>query len=102
MAYHQCMENIVRLWLPQFLLVELQIFCPSGNNSKHIISLSLVTCLFHFRVCHLCRSYFFLLEFSHFFQATTQINNQCTRAFVGTSASNPMAAGVIALAMEAK
>ncbi|VDL60004.1 unnamed protein product [Hymenolepis diminuta] len=32
---------------------------------------------------------------------TTKINNMCTRGFVGTSASNPMAAGVIALAMEA-
>ncbi|VDK42468.1 unnamed protein product, partial [Taenia asiatica] len=35
------------------------------------------------------------------FVPTTKINNLCTSRFVGTSASNPIAAGVIALAMEA-
>ncbi|KAL5965204.1 Furin-like protease kpc-1 [Taenia solium] len=35
------------------------------------------------------------------FVPTTRINNLCTSRFVGTSASNPIAAGVIALAMEA-
>ncbi|KAL5106680.1 PC3-like endoprotease variant B [Taenia crassiceps] len=35
------------------------------------------------------------------FVPTTKINNLCTGRFVGTSASNPIAAGVIALAMEA-
>ncbi|VDM30701.1 unnamed protein product [Hydatigera taeniaeformis] len=35
------------------------------------------------------------------FVPTTKINNMCTGRFVGTSASNPIAAGVIALAMEA-
>ncbi|VDD75840.1 unnamed protein product [Mesocestoides corti] len=36
----------------------------------------------------------------HFFVSTTDINNRCTKQFVGTSASNPMVGGVIALAME--
>uniref|UniRef100_A0A0R3TAG8 P/Homo B domain-containing protein n=1 Tax=Rodentolepis nana TaxID=102285 RepID=A0A0R3TAG8_RODNA len=35
------------------------------------------------------------------FAPTTKINNMCTTSFVGTSASNPMAAGIVALAMEA-
>ncbi|KAM7532657.1 hypothetical protein Aperf_G00000130687 [Anoplocephala perfoliata] len=37
----------------------------------------------------------------HLFVPTTQVNNMCTKSFFGTSASNPMVAGVIALAMEA-
>nr|CUU97601.1 hypothetical transcript [Hymenolepis microstoma] len=36
------------------------------------------------------------------FAPTTKINNMCTKNFVGTSASNPMAAGIVALAIEAK
>ena len=37
-----------------------------------------------------------------FCQATTDLHNQCTEKHTGTSASAPLAAGVIALALEAK
>lgn len=37
-----------------------------------------------------------------FYQATTDLHNQCTDKHTGTSASAPLAAGVIALALEAK
>ncbi|CDI97103.1 Furin 1 [Echinococcus multilocularis] len=43
----------------------------------------------------------FQLNTQKLFVYTTKINNLCTGSFVGTSASNPIAAGVIALAMEA-
>jgi hypothetical protein len=39
---------------------------------------------------------------SFFYQATTDLHNQCTDKHTGTSASAPLAAGVIALALEAK
>lgn len=34
--------------------------------------------------------------------ATTDINNTCTLSHSGTSASAPLAAGIVALALEAK
>ena len=36
------------------------------------------------------------------FQRTTDLNNQCTTSFSGTSAATPMVSGIIALTLEAK
>jgi len=38
----------------------------------------------------------------HFPQATTDLNDQCTTSHTGTSASAPLAAGIVALVLEAK
>ena len=40
--------------------------------------------------------------FSFFFQTTTIPHGRCTNDFEGTSAATPLAAGVIALMLEAK
>ena len=40
--------------------------------------------------------------FPLFIQVTTDLHDQCTDAHTGTSASAPLAAGIIALALEAK
>ena len=40
--------------------------------------------------------------FSCCFQITTDLYHQCTEEFKGTSASAPIAAGIMALALEAK
>ena len=38
----------------------------------------------------------------HFLQVTTDLHDRCTAAHTGTSASAPLAAGMCALALEAK
>ena len=40
--------------------------------------------------------------FSFFFQTTTIAHGRCTNDFEGTSAATPLAAGVVALMLEAK
>ena len=42
------------------------------------------------------------INFSRHFQITTDLYHQCTEEFKGTSASAPLAAGIMALALEAK
>ena len=49
---------------------------------------------------HLCRVCKIILP--TFYQATTDLKNTCTTSHTGTSASAPLAAGIIALALQVK
>ena len=42
------------------------------------------------------------MEYVLWFQVTTDLHDKCTDAHTGTSASAPLAAGICALALEAK
>lgn len=44
----------------------------------------------------------YLREFQMSFQATTDLRNTCTTRHTGTSASAPLAAGILALALQVK
>lgn len=43
-----------------------------------------------------------IIHYLYTYQVTSDINNTCTFSHTGTSAAAPLAAGVIALALEAK